>query len=206
MPKHKPPAGDSTPKKGKNTFKSSHNRGSDADTFDLPAQTSNLPLNPANGHNPAASGRLTTSTLHELVGPQGALTDADLEKRHKALKVEAWQWATDNFSGKGPHASEISDLPRLCQNHPELAEYINFLASCPQDETWEEFINSRRTFLAFAVLGKVLEVHVFGPEMFGASDAQVKVLRSRDLEMMHQDGKSMPLQFLLNAQYPLLSL
>ena len=132
----------------------------------------------------------------QMAADAAALTDASFEQRHKSLKDAAWQWATENFSddaaGGPPYyaPNKITDLPRLCQNHPELAEYVSFLASCPCDVTWEEFFNTRKTFLAFAVLGKVLEVHIFGQEMFGASEAQTKVLRSLDLEMMHQDGGS----------------
>lgn len=53
---------------------------------------------------------------------------------------------------------------------------------------WEIFFNSQRSSIVFAVLGKVLEVHVFGHEMFGSSDAQLKALRSLDLEMINLDG------------------
>lgn len=196
-------------------FQFNHDRAKDdGDTFNLPLddQTSHaspLPLSLVNSRNSTGSISETAisssySALQkkpydeegdDSVPPiAAAVTDADFERRHKSLKDAAWQWATENFSGDtGPlyasQASQISDLPRLCHDHPELAEYVNFLASCPHDQTWEEFFDTRRAFLAFAVLGKVLEVHIFGQEMFGASEAQVKVLRSLDLEMMHQDGK-----------------
>lgn len=164
---------------------------SDANTFKLPAQNPNPPPNLVDGRDLAAPRTVTRYALEDLVGPRPALpyTDAELEERFKALKRAAWQWVTDHFSGTGPNATVVFDLLRVSQSHPQLAEYVNFLASCPQDETWEQFFNSRRIYLAFAVLGKVLEVHVFGQEMFGASDAQLKVLRSLDLEMIHLDGK-----------------
>ena len=141
------------------------------------------------------------------------MTDDDFERRHKSLKDAAWQWANENFSSVKENGAigtanggataaaaaataaakvsspKNSDVLQLCLDHPQLAEYVNFLASCPHNETWEDFFNTRKTFLAFAILGKVLEVHVFGQEMFGASEAQVKVLRALDLEMAHQDGK-----------------
>lgn len=168
------------------------------DTFNIPEdRTSYLPLNlAAHSHNSATTTATKSANLSALQKPADGLqdaaqTDADFERRHKSLKDAAWHWATENFPPTtGPKdATKISDLPRLVHEHPELAEYVNFIASCPDNETWEEFLSSRKTFLAFGVLGKALEVHIFGQEMFGASEAQVKVLRLLDLEMMHQDSK-----------------
>lgn len=170
------------------------NRAYDRSAFKLPDQTSKVPLNHVvKGRKPAANLKtLTIDDLDDLIGPRPDLpyTDTQLEERFKALKRATWLWATDYFSDTGPNASVIVDLVQLSQDYPELAEYINYLASCPQEETWEQFVKSRRTYLAFAVLGKVLEVHVFGQEMFGASEAQLKALRSLDLEMIHLNGKS----------------
>ena len=39
---------------------------------------------------------------------------------------------------------------------------------------WEVFFNSQRSSIVFAILGKVPEV--FGHEMFGSSDTQLKLL------------------------------
>lgn len=154
--------------------------------------------------NPVSSSLQKKSSSIE-VSQDPDVTDADFEQRHKSLKDAAWHWATENFSSKNENGalgtnngvaaaakaspSNISDVLQLCLDHPQLAEYVNFLASCPHNETWEDFFNTRKTFLAFAILGKVLEVHIFGQELFGASEAQVKVLRALDLEMVHQDGK-----------------
>lgn len=139
---------------------------------------------------PSTTGITTQAALEDYVPPHPSLpyTDAELEERFKALKVAAWRWATENFNSTGPNASVVFDLLRFSQAHPHLMEYLNFVASCPKDQTWEEFFNSKKAYLAFAVLGKALEVHVFGQEMFGASDTQVKILRSMDLEMLHMDG------------------
>ena len=164
------------------------------------------------------SSALVKPPSSDALSQNAEVTDADFERRHKSLKDAAWQWASENFppspssfsndkngaangatttavanasssSSSSSSSRRISDVLQLCKDHPQLAEYVNFLASCPRDQTWEDFFNTRKTFLAFAVLGKVLEVHIFGQEMFGASEAQVKVLRALDLEMMHLDGK-----------------
>lgn len=167
----------------------------------------------------ALAGKSATAFSSALVKPSSSnvlsqntgVTDTDIERRHKSLKDAAWHWASENFPPPSSSSSfndnngavvaaaaandasssprQISDVLQLCKDHPQLAEYVNYLASCPRDQTWEDFFNTRKTFLAFAVLSKVLEVHIFGQEMFGASEAQVKVLRALDLEMMHQDGR-----------------
>ena len=40
----------------------------------------------------------------------------------------------------------------------------------------------------YGMLGKVLEVHVFGHEMFGADGEQVRELRELDIELVNRDG------------------
>ncbi len=192
MPENDPPprgTSHTKRKKGVNT-KVAHNMASDEDIFEFPPQNLGLPLDLLNDRSRQERGNMTQEALEDLLGRRSALppTDAELEERCKALKIAVWHWAIENFSGTGPNASVVFDLLRLSQSHPHLAEYLNFLVSCPQEQTWERFFNSRRAYLAFAVLGKVLEVHVFGQEMFGATEAQLKVLRSVDLEMMHLDG------------------
>jgi hypothetical protein len=196
MPKHDPPPRGSSHtklKKGVNTKVAHNNIASDEDIFEFPSQNLDLPFDLLYDRDRPERGIMTQEALEDLLGRRSPLppTDAELEERYKALKIAVWHWAIENFSGAGPNASVVFDLLRLSQNHPELAEYLNFLVSCPQDETWEQFFNSRRAYLAFAMLGKVLEVHVFGQEMFGATEAQLKVLRSVDLEMMHLDGNSL---------------
>lgn len=210
MPKDSPPAitKGSNPIKRRVNFQLARADDVGNETFNLPdnyhkisnvntSSNSNLAIDHHNSAAAKAEPEIPSFTLQQkppnntaVTSDIANLTDANFEERHKSLKDAAWQWATENFSGKdSASTSQLRDLPRLCYNHPELAEYVNFLASCPSDETWEEFFITRKRYLAFAVLGKALEVHVFGQEMFGASEAQVQVLRSLDLEMIHQDGE-----------------
>ena len=44
----------------------------------------------------------------------------------------------------------------------------------------------------YGMLGKVLEVHVFGHEMFGADGEQVRELRELDIELVNRDGILLP--------------
>lgn len=214
LAKDKPTTGKdgSTPTKRKVVFQSPlKGAGEKENTFNLPEDRSSyLPLTLAadvrSSVDPFSTSLQKPSSNEISQDPD--LADANFERRHMSLKAAAWQWANENFPPEKDNgangatdgtataaaakasSSKISDVMQLCQDHPQLAEYVNFLASCPHDETWEHFFNTRKPFLALAVLAKVLEVHVFGQEMFGASAAQVKVLRALDLEMMHQDGKS----------------
>ena len=40
----------------------------------------------------------------------------------------------------------------------------------------------------YGILGKMLEVHVFGHEMFGADKEQLSELRELDMELVNRDG------------------
>ena len=72
----------------------------------------------------------------------------------------------------------------------QIARFV----SCPdKGKGWEHVFNERRAPLVYAVLGKVLEVHVFGHEMFGAAEPQLKTLRTLDLILAYDDGPSLPL-------------
>ena len=42
----------------------------------------------------------------------------------------------------------------------------------------------------YGILGKMLEVHVFGHEMFGADKEQLSELRELDMELVNRDGTS----------------
>ena len=120
-----------------------------------------------------------------LPSPSIPRSDSEFEDRYKGLKISAWQWAKTHFS----HATaKTFDLLPMAEQHPHLMEFINYIASCHRDEDWDHFVNHHRVLLAFAVLGKLLEVHVFNHEMFGATDPQVEALRSLDLQMLHLDG------------------
>lgn len=121
--------------------------------------------------------------------PKQAPTDTTYKHRYQALKRAAWSWARDSFSVVDASVSELPDLMQLATEHPQLMEYINYIAASPSAGTWEELLNSRRAEIVYSILGKVLEVHVFGEEAFGATPSQKRTLRMADREMFDADGK-----------------
>ncbi|KAI4173249.1 MAG: hypothetical protein LQ346_008451 [Caloplaca aetnensis] len=113
-------------------------------------------------------------------------TDATYKHRYQALKQAAWNWAKASFrvpDEPSPIPPPHLNLMELATEHPELMEYINATTAAPdQGTTWEELLDAKRAEVAYCILGKVLEVHVFGEELFGATPHQRKVLRMADLE------------------------
>lgn len=69
-------------------------------------------------------------------------------------------------------------------------ECANWISCCGQKRTWEGVFNEQRAQLVYGVLGKMLEVHVFGHEMFGANKEQLRELRELDMELIDSDGTS----------------
>ncbi len=66
-------------------------------------------------------------------------------------------------------------------------EYANYISACTND-AWEYVFNGQRRFLVHCILGKMLDVHIFGHEMFGATEEQLKELRKMDGELVMEDG------------------
>ncbi|KAL8673729.1 MAG: hypothetical protein Q9224_007517, partial [Gallowayella concinna] len=77
---------------------------------------------------------------------------------------------------------------RLATTSPELMEYINSTTSSPQLTDWESLLAKKRAEIVYAILGKALDVHIFGEEMFGATPAQREILQSSDRSKMDHDG------------------
>ncbi len=120
-----------------------------------------------------------------------ALTQEELDGEHqsqyRALKISAWEWADTYFSVVTPAAEKSLDLLNLCTSSPELMEYANYISACTND-AWEYVFNGQRRFLVYCILGKMLDVHIFGHEMFGATEEQLKELRKMDGELVMEDG------------------
>lgn len=101
------------------------------------------------------------------------------------------------MKGTFKHASSSPlDLMELAETHPQLMEYINSTSASPQLTDWETWIEKRKAAIVYAMLGKVIEVHVFGEELYGASESQKALLRKWDRENMDWDGEFFLLYFL----------
>ena len=118
--------------------------------------------------------------------------DADFESRYFELKDLAWAWVVDYVADVGPEAKKSLGLVDLARSSPQLMEYANGLSCCAQKQTWEDVFNEQRAQLVYCILGKVLEVHVFSHEMFGADKEQLRELRELDAELANKDGNLFP--------------
>ena len=114
--------------------------------------------------------------------------DADFKKRYRKIKILAWTWVKKYFSDITPEAERSLDLLHLAHNSTELMEYANWISCCGQKRTWEDVFNGQRAPLVYGILGKMLEVHVFVHEMFGADKEQLRELRELDMELVNRDG------------------
>ncbi|KAL9594009.1 MAG: hypothetical protein Q9219_007264 [cf. Caloplaca sp. 3 TL-2023] len=123
--------------------------------------------------------------------PPHPATDTAYKARYLALRSYAWDWAQKTFPPSTlPQNDPPLNLIHLAATSPELMEYINATTSLPQSETWENFIWTKRAEIVYGILGKVLEMHIFGEELFGANEAQKKALRMKDWELVDSDGFS----------------
>lgn len=116
--------------------------------------------------------------------------DADFETRYREVKSLGWTWVKNHFSDITPEAKKSLNLLHLAHTSPELMEYANWISCCGQKRTWEDVFNEQRAQLVYGLLGKMLEVHVFGQEMFGADQEQLRELRELDMELASRDGTS----------------
>ncbi|KAL9596691.1 MAG: hypothetical protein Q9179_004529 [Wetmoreana sp. 5 TL-2023] len=119
--------------------------------------------------------------------PNHPQTDTAYKDRYQALRSAAWKWAVEFFH-KHPQPYDPLDLAELASSSPELMEYINSTVPSSRRTDWEEILESKRAEIVYSILGKMLEVHVFGQELFGATPDQQKKLRKIDYDMMDSDG------------------
>lgn len=127
-----------------------------------------------------------SQTLVESLFPPHSpqpLTDAEFARRFHDLRASAWALCHLILPSK-PNL----DLVDLGSKSPELVSYINMITALGVGDTWDEQLQNNRAKIAYSVLGKVLEMHVFGHEMFGASEPQAEALRKRDADALESDG------------------
>lgn len=113
-------------------------------------------------------------------------TDGEFEEILILIKRTAWRWAFEHFKDVQITEARKLDLYKLAHESPELMEYANWIAL--GGNRWEDIFNEKRSSLIFGILGKMLEVHVFGNEMFGATPGQLEALIATEKEMVHVDG------------------
>lgn len=100
--------------------------------------------------------------FHSL--PERPQSDAAYKNRYQALRSAAWSWAKKHFH-EAAESSPPLDLMHLATTSPELMEYINSTTSSPQSGDWEQLLQTKRAEIIYSILGKALEMHVFGAEL-----------------------------------------
>ena len=134
--------------------------------------------------------RTETASFESSITPS-PLSRQDLKvlTRYHRLKLLSWQWATTHFSSSIP--VPCPNLLHLSTTSPSLLTYVNYISACT-NQTWEQVFTTHRAILVYCILGKMLEVHVFGHEAFGISEQQAAVLRGLDLLCVDNDGRHSP--------------
>ncbi|KAL9039250.1 MAG: hypothetical protein Q9214_004956 [Letrouitia sp. 1 TL-2023] len=112
-------------------------------------------------------------------------TDAEYARRFHDLRASAWALCLLTLPSK-----LTFDLLNLGNESPEIVSYINMITALGAGDTWDEQLQNNRVKITYSVLGKVLEMHVFGHEMFGASEPQAEALRRGDADALESDGFS----------------
>ncbi|KAL8737969.1 MAG: hypothetical protein Q9181_001191 [Wetmoreana brouardii] len=121
--------------------------------------------------------------------PNHPQTDTAYKGRYQALRSAAWRWVV-RFFHKDPQPSDPLDLTELATSSPELMEYITSIFPSSRRTDWKNILESKRAEIVYSILGKALELHVFGQELVGATPDQQKELRKIDYDMMDSDGFS----------------
>jgi len=133
----------------------------------------------------------TTKRRTERFRPHPRLprTDRDFEEAICLLKRMMTEWTREYFFNKLDEAEKREfNLYECSQRSPHLMEYAGWIAAGGDTEKWKSHFVGWRALLVFGILGKMLEVHVFGHTMFGATPAQLETLEAMDLQLLNVDG------------------
>ena len=87
---------------------------------------------------------------------------------------------------------EMVDFETLGEGEKELREYLKACVKMGEGATVGDIWRERGAEIVYSVLGKVLEVHIFGVELFGAQGSQVQGLRREDWMNRNGDGMIIP--------------
>ena len=167
------------------------------DTIETGGPHSDLSSEEASSDGDTLSRTETASFEPSITPSPVSPHDLKILTHYRNLKLLSWQWATTHFS---PSKSvSCPNLLHLSTISPSLLTYVNYISACT-NQTWEQVFTTHRAILVYCVLGKMLEVHVFGHEAFGISEQQAGVLRGLDLLCVNNDGRLSPLPLGL---YPL---
>lgn len=103
-------------------------------------------------------------------------TDGEFAHRYNDLLIGIFKWSSKYFSYEEPNY----DLAKL-QKYHLLISYIDLIAVARDPNThWKNVIETLTPRLVMALIMKIIQIHIFGLELFGASQSQLEILRSAD--------------------------
>lgn len=109
--------------------------------------------------------------------PQLPRTDGEFAHRYNVLLIGIWKWASKYFA---PHDVDHVKEADLRDEHM-LHSYIDSIAMATSpDIRWNDVIQTLLPRLVMGIIMKVIQIHIFGLELFGASQAQLRILRLAD--------------------------
>ncbi|KAI4217926.1 MAG: hypothetical protein L6R40_008813, partial [Gallowayella cf. fulva] len=159
----------------------------------------------------------TTTTTTQSPHPALPRTDQEFEDAIALLKRNIRTWCRTHFAYENPSPTSSSSSAttttttttssnilnkdqEIYHNNdsnnnpsptPELLEYINYVgdsSTLNQSSDLPSLDPIRRAALVHGILGKAIEVWVFGDLMFGATASQKKVLEAMEVELRGIDG------------------
>ncbi|KAL8672012.1 MAG: hypothetical protein Q9168_003517 [Polycauliona sp. 1 TL-2023] len=134
--------------------------------------------------------RFDHTGVENLLAHTQPKTPSEIAQYYHDLRSAAWQWARDAFdygSSSAPGSNPL-DLLNLATTNAELMEHINSTTASPQFTDWEGWIEKRKAAIVYTILGKVIDVHIFAEDLFGASEEWKGQLRREDRLSMDEDG------------------
>ena len=118
--------------------------------------------------------------------PRIARTDVEFEEMFEDLRNMIWNWSKTFFTSSTANLSNLN-IGKLAKQEPQLIQYLNHVIT--SSNNFELTIRCHLPIIVYGIIAKSLEVHVFGHEMFGATKAQLNILRKIDIELAHEDSK-----------------
>lgn len=143
--------------------------------------------------------RFDQRAIEDLLADALPQTPEQITQCYQDLRSFAWKWAQETFQPAASSSSPPLNLMDLATTHPELMEYINATTASPQHTDWETFLQKKRAPVVYAIVGKAIDLHIFGEELFGASPEEKATLRAIDRKYMDHDGKKKPFPLPLPA-------
>lgn len=122
-------------------------------------------------------------------------TDGEFRHRYNELLIGIFKWACKYFSSY----EERYDLADFWQ-YEELTRYIDSIAVATGPKLlWEDVVQTLTPRLVMGLIMKVIQIHIFGLELFGVSEAKLLILRSADSLRTEPDHECIPPASLLSS-------